>query len=232
MKYLASCVLALIVCLPAVAQQTDVNRYTLYTGFDSMISPARSLTEYGFDVDFGVNLKPWVALGADFGAIGNGIISGSGTINGSETVYAPALTAANQANPLVVPPPSAVNVPFKSTTYTFAAGPQFYLRKWQKITLFARPGLGGIHESADLTFPVGLPQLLTALQLPVPNTHQTDTTWFVGVGGGCDFNVSRRVGLRVSVDYINTHLFSNLLTVRQNYFRFTIGPTFRWGHLK
>ena len=93
-----------------------------------------------------------------------------------------------------VPPPSAVNVPFKSTTYTFAAGPQFYLRKWQKITLFARPGFGGIHESADLTFPVGLPQLIAALQLPVPNTHQTDTTWFVGVGGGCDFNVSRRVG--------------------------------------
>ena len=232
MKYLASCVLALIVCLPAVAQQTDINRYTLYTGFDSMISPARSLTEYGFDVDFGVTVKPWVALGADFSAIGNGIISGSGTINGSETVYAPALTAANQANPTEVPPPSAVNVPFKSTTYTFAAGPQFYLRKWQKITLFARPGLGGIHESADLTFPVGLPQLLTALQIPVPNSHQTDTTWFVGVGGGCDFNVSRRVGLRISVDWVNTHLFSDLLSNRQNYVRFTIGPTFRWGRLK
>jgi hypothetical protein len=232
MKYFVFCVLALFVCLPAVAQQTDINRYTLYTGFDSMISPARSLTEYGFDVDFGVTVKPWVALGGDFSAIGNGIISGSGTINGSETVYAPALTAAAKAGVPGVPPPSAVNVPFKSTTYTFAAGPQFYLRKWQKITLFARPGLGGIRESADLTFPVGLPQLLTALQIPVPNTHQTNTTWFVGVGGGCDFNVSRRVGLRISVDWINTHLFSNLLADRQNYVRFTIGPTFRWGHLK
>ena len=64
-----------------------------------MISPARSLTEYGFDVDFGVTVKPWVALGADFSAIGDGIISGSGTINGSETVYAPALIAANAENP-------------------------------------------------------------------------------------------------------------------------------------
>ena len=231
MKYLLFCVLALFVCLPAVAQQTDVSRYTLYTGFDSMISPARSLTEYGFDLDFGVTVRPWLALGGDFGALGNSVINGSGTINGSETIYAPALTAANQQNP-AVPLPGAVNVPFKSTTYTFAAGPQFYLRKWQKITLFARPGFGGIHESADLTFPVGLPQLIAALQLPVPNTHQTDTTWFVGVGGGCDFNVSRRVGLRISVDWINTHLFSNLLTDRQNYVRFTIGPTFRWGHLK
>jgi hypothetical protein len=231
MKYLLFCVLALFVCLPAVAQQTDVSRYTLYTGFDSMISPARSLTEYGFDLDFGVTVRPWLALGGDFGALGNSVINGSGTINGSETIYAPALTAANQQNP-AVPLPGAVNVPFKSTTYTFAAGPQFYLRKWQKITLFARPGFGGIHESADLTFPVGLPQLIAALQLPVPNTHQTDTTWFVGVGGGCDFNLSRRVGLRISVDWINTHLFSNLLADRQNYVRFTIGPTFRWGHLK
>jgi hypothetical protein len=232
MKYFPFCALALFLGLPAVAQQTDINRYTLYTGFDSMISPARSLTEYGFDLDFGVTVKPWVALGADFGALGNSIIHGAGTINGSETIYAPALAAANQADPTQVPPPSAVNVPFNSTTYTFAAGPQFYLRKWRKVTLFARPGFGGIHESADLTFPAGLPDLLVGvLHVPVPSAHQTDTTWFVGVGGGCDFNLSRRVGLRVSVDWINTHLFSNLLTDRQNYARFTIGPTFRWGHL-
>jgi hypothetical protein len=232
MKYLRFFVLALLVCLPAAAQQTDINRYTLYTGFDSMISPARSLTEYGFDLDFGVTVRPWLALGGDFGALGNSIIHGSGTINGSETVYAPVLDAAFAAGTPGVPPASAVNVPFKSTTITFAAGPQFYLRKWRKITLFARPGFGGIHESADLTFPQGLPELLTALQLPVPASHQGDTTWFIGVGGGCDFNFSQRVGMRVSVDYINTHLFSNLLTDRQNYTRFTIGPTFRWGELK
>ncbi len=224
MKHVLFCVLALLVCLPAVAQQTDINRYTLYTGFDSMISPARSLTEYGFDVDFGVTVRPWLALGGDFGALGNSIISGSGTINGSETIYAPTVTAVGGN-------PSAIQVPFKSTTYTFAAGPQFYLRKWQKITLFARPGLGGIHESADLTFPPDLAPLFQELQIPIPSAHQTGTTLFVGVGGGCDFNLSRRVGLRVSVDWINTHLFSNLLTDRQNYARFTIGPTFRWGHL-
>ena len=224
MRYFFVFVLAVVFCLPAVAQQTDINRYTLYTGFDSMISPARSLTEYGFDVDFGVTVRPWVALGGDFGALGNSIISGSGTINGSETVYAPAVTAVGGN-------PSLIQVPFKSTTYTFAAGPQFYLRKWQKITLFARPGLGGIHESADLTFPPDLAPLLQELQIPIPSAHQTDTTWFVGVGGGCDFNLSRRVGLRVSVDWINTHLFSNLLTDRQNYARFTIGPTIRWGRL-
>ena len=225
MKRALFCLLLMLVCLPVAGQQTDINKYTIYTGFDSMISPARSLTEYGFDVDFGVTLKPWVALGGDFSAIGHSIISGSGTINGSETIYAPLLTS-------VGIPPSSVHVPFKSTSYTFAAGPQFYLRKWEKITLFARPGLGGIHESADLTLPPGLDGLLEQAGLPVPSSHQTDTTWFVGVGGGADFNVSRRVGIRVSVDWVNTHLFSDLLTGRQNYVRFTIGPTFRWGQFK
>ncbi len=232
MKCLRFFVLALIVCLPAAAQQTDVSRYSLYTGFDSMISPARSLTEYGFDVDFGVTVRPWLAIGGDFGALGNSIIHGSGVINGSETVYAPTLNAASAANPTEIPSASAVNVPFNSTTITFAAGPQFYLRKLSRVTFFARPGFGGIHESADLTFPAGLPQLLGALSLPVPTAHQGDTTWFIGVGGGCDFNFSRRVGMRVSVDYINTHLFSNLLTDRQNYTRFTIGPIFHWGEFK
>jgi hypothetical protein len=78
MKRRRFCVLAMFVCLPAVAQQTDINRYTVYTGFDSMISPARSLTEYGFDVDFGVTLKPWVALGGDFSAIGDAISAAPG----------------------------------------------------------------------------------------------------------------------------------------------------------
>jgi len=223
--------LAIFLCLPAMAQQTDINRYTVYTGFDYMISPARNLTERGFDADFGVTVKPWMGLGADFSAIGTNVISGAGTINGAETVYAPVLLQAIANGVPGVPPPSAVNVPFTSTSYTFAAGPQFYLRASRRITFLARPGLGGIHESANLTFPVGLPQLLTALSLPVPAAKQSDTTWFLGLGGGVDLNVSRRVGLRFTADWVNTHLFSNLLTDSQNYVRFTIGPTFRWGHL-
>ena len=39
------------------AQQTDINKYTLFTGFDYMISPARNLTERGFETDFGVTMK-------------------------------------------------------------------------------------------------------------------------------------------------------------------------------
>jgi hypothetical protein len=218
-------------CLPALAQQIDINRYTLFTGFDYMISPARNLTERGFETDFGVTVRPWLGLGGDFGILGDGIISGAGTISAGETIYAPLL--------LQVPPafggpidPNSIHVPIKSQTYTFAVGPQVYLRKFEKVTFFARPGFGGIHEKADIAFPAGLGQLFQILNVPIPAAHQTDTTYFVGLGGGFDLNVSRKIGVRFAADWVNTHLFSNLLTPRQNYVRFSLGPTFRWGHLK
>lgn len=115
--------LFVIVSLPVFAQ-TDINRYTLFTGFDYMISPARNLTERGFESDFGVTVKPWLGMGVDVGILG-----GAGTINGGETVYAPPVNA------LLGPgAASQLHVPFNSSTYTFAAGPQFYIRKWQKVT--------------------------------------------------------------------------------------------------
>jgi hypothetical protein len=223
--------LTLFICLPAFAQEDySINRYTLYTGFDYMISPARNLTQRGFDTDFGLTVKPWLGLGADFSASGDAIISGAGTINGSETIYAPTLTAGHAVYPFV-PLPNLVQVPFRSTTYTLAVGPQIYIRKFRKVTFLARPGFGMIKESATLTLPPGLSQLFPLLQIPVPNSHQTDTTWFLGLGGGFDLNLSRRVGFRFTADWINTHMFSDLLTNRQSYVRFTMGPTWRWGRL-
>lgn len=224
MRGLLICGLIVFVCLPAVAQQAELNRYTLFTGFDYMISPARNLTERGFEADFGVTVKPWLGLGGDFGALGSDIISGAGTINGSETTFAPLL------KPYI--DPNAISVAFKSTTYTFAAGPQFYVRKWENVTLFFRPGFGGIHENASIAFPPQLVPLFQLLQVAPPTSHQTDTELFFGLGGGFDVNVSRKVGLRFAADWVNTHLFSHLLAPRQNYIRFSVGPTFRWGHLK
>ena len=231
MKRLAFCVLLLSIALPAHAQQTDINRYTLYTGFDYMTAPGLSLTQRGFDVDFGVTAKPWLGLGVDFSAAGDAIISGGGTINGTSTAYAPGLAAGNAQYPTLIPAPNQVNVSFKSTTYTIAAGPQIYIRHWKKVTFLIRPGLGAIHAAVDLNLDPRLGQVFQFLQLPPPASHQSDTTYFVGVGGGFDLNLSRRVALRVTGDWINAHLYSNILTNRQNYFRFTIGPAWRFGHL-
>ena len=158
LRRLLFCGFMIFIYLPALAQQSDINRYTLFTGFDYMISPARNLTERGFESDFGVTVRPWLGLGGDFGILGADVISGAGTINGSETIYAPLV------KPFI--DPNTIHVPYKSTTYTFAVGPQFYLRKWDKVTFFARPGFGGIHEKAVITFP---PQL-ALLGITLPNT--------------------------------------------------------------
>ncbi len=214
--------LIILACISAVAQQTDISRYSLFTGFDYMISPARNLTERGFEADFGVTIKPWLALGGDFGAMGTDVLSGAGTIWGTETIYAPAFRS-------IGIDPAAVKVPFTSTTYTFAAGPQLYLRKWDRVTLFARPGLGGIHEDANFTLPPGIGQVFLALGLTPPNPHQTDTQLFFGLGGGFDVKINKHVGMRFATDWVNTHLFSNILTGRQNYIRMSIGPVWHWG---
>src|SRR5579872_780978 len=103
------CGFMIFICVPAWGQQTDINRYTLFTGFDYMVSPARNLTERGFESDFGVTVRPWLGLGGDFGALGSDVLSGAGTINGSETVYAPLLIANEQ---ILQTPPNAINVAF------------------------------------------------------------------------------------------------------------------------
>jgi len=218
------CSLAIFVCLPAFAQEdVSINRYTLYTGFDYMMSSPMHLNQRGFDTDFGVTVKPWLGLGVDFSASGDAIISGGGTINGSQTVYAPLIS------PFV--PPNMVQVPFHSTTYTIAVGPQIYIRKIRKVTFLIRPGFGAIKATSDLSLPPALGPIFGGLGIPAPNSHQSDTTWFIGLGGGCDINLSKHVALRITADWINTHLYSDILTNRQNYGRFTVGPTWRWGQL-
>lgn len=218
-KPLLFCSLCIFMALPMFAQN-EINRYTLFTGFDYMISPARNLTERGFESDFGVTVKPWLGMGVDVG-----IISGAGTITGTETVYASAVNA------LMPGAASQIHVPFNSTTYTFAAGPQIYIRRFEKVTFLIRPGFGGMHERADITFPSSLGPIFQGLHLTPPGVHQNDTQLFFGLGGGFDVNVSRKIGVRFAADWVNTHLFSNLLVPRQNYVRFSIGPTFRWGKL-
>ena len=101
MKCALFCELAMFVCLFACdGAAGGYKPLHVYTGFDYLISSVRNLTQRGFDVDFEVTAKPWLGLGGDFSASGNAIISGGGTINGSETVYAPTLIAANAQNPL------------------------------------------------------------------------------------------------------------------------------------
>jgi hypothetical protein len=121
--------------------------------------------------------------------------------------------------------------PADTKTYTFAAGPQVNLRKFEKITFFARPGLGLFHHVADVnTAPLaGLAAL--GISLPGISPHMTDTVAFYGVGGGFDLDPSRHFGFRLSADLVHANPFSNLLHA-QNELRLSIGPRFRFGEVK
>ena len=58
---------------------------------------------------------------------------------------------------------------------------------------------------------------------------EEDTTRAVAVGGGMDYDLTRRFAIRVfQVDYIHTTLFSET----QNNYRFSTGLVYRWGALK
>lgn len=201
-------------CLTAAAQQ-NVNRFDLFTGYSHLTSPSVNLGQNGFNTSFGVNANRWLALGADFS-----IFTGDGSIPLSDTKIA------SKVIPLLPPGVTNPSIPFDAKTYTFAAGPQVNIRHFEKVMFFVRPGLGLLHERAELMGP--LVALGPALGL---SAKMNDTVPFYGVGGGIDVNASKHVGLRFSVDFVHTSLFSDLLESR-NAVRFSVGPTWKWGELK
>src|ERR1051326_4644497 len=113
-----------------------------------------------------------------------------------------------------------------SRSQTYATGPQLNYRYFRAVTLFIHPDLGAIHESVGARASDTISKALVAQM--APSGTKTDWTYFYGVGGGIDFNVTRHVGLRINVDFVRDHLFSDLLEAR-NSVRFSIGPTFRMG---
>ncbi len=89
--------------------------------------------------------------------------------------------------------------------------------------------MGGLHEHANLNVPPALLPLLPLI--PGLTTSLTDTVVFYGFGGGVDIEASKHIGVRFSVDFVHTSLFSNLLNSR-NAVRFSVGPRWKWGELK
>jgi hypothetical protein len=199
------------------AQQDYVSRYDLFAGFSYLSSPKLNLAERGFNTEFGVNATRWLALGADYSYF-----------TGHSTLFAQDLTTALQLQlATIVPPGVAVSVPFDSITYTFTAGPQFNYRGIKWVTLFARPAIGGLHETATLKPQTPVTTLLVA-QL-VPGGKKSDLEPFFGVGGGFDLNVSRKLGIRVTFDYVHVNLFDGFLKDSRNSLRISVGPTLRFG---
>ncbi len=201
----------------AFAQQDYVPRYDGFAGFSYLNSPRLNLAERGFNAEFGVNVRRWVALGGDYSVF-----------NGHSTLFPKDLTTALQRQlAALVPPGIPIAVPFDSTTYTFTAGPQFNYRRFKRITLFARPAIGGMHETATLKPNSPLTTLLVARL--APGGKRTDLEPFYGVGGGFDLNAFKHLGVRVGFDFVHVNLFDGFLKEGRNSLRISVGPTFRFG---
>ena len=210
----------------ARAQQEYVTRFDAFTGYTFLDSPGINLFENGFHFQAGVRPKTWYSLGFDYS-----IAAGDLTLRANQltTPLQQQLGAqlAQLAAAGLLPPGFTLAVPTHSRTQTFAAGPQLSYRHFSKVTLFARPSFGAIHEVAT-PHPRDPISAAIARQL-APSGQVTDWTWFGGFGGGVDYLFTRHLGVRIQSDLVWNHLFNDLLQNGRWTVRFSVGPCFHFG---
>jgi hypothetical protein len=227
-------------------QQTFVTRYDAYVGYAFLDSPHVSLSENGVAFQIGFRPKTWYSVGFDYSySSGDLTLTPNLLLPSLQQQLTPLVTQILTGNVLAgkISPTAAAAyslvVPAHSKTQTFAVGPQLAYRHWEHATLFLRPVFAGaIHENATPMVPTdpvgslvvpGVLQGFQALNLIPASGHKTDTTWFLGFGGGFDILFSKHVGLRTQADLVYDHLFSDLLKDGRFTVRFSIGPCFNFG---
>lgn len=210
----------------AFGQQSYVGFYDAYAGFTYFDSPKIDLSERGFHTQIGINPRTWLGVGFDYS-----IATGNTAITVAELTPTLQRQLSAQLTPLVaagvIPANFNLTIPIDSTTETFAAGPQLEYRHWQKVTLFVRPSIGAIHETAT-THPNGPIAQMIVAQL-APSGRKTDWTGFYGFGGGTELNFGDHVSIRLQADFVHYHVFSDLLKDGRNTVRLSIGPAFHFG---
>ncbi len=236
------CLLVLLFSLSACAfaQQDYVGRYDFFTGFSYLDSPKLNLVQRGFNTQVGYNARRWLALGFDYS-----IQTGHASLiaNDLKPQYTTLLNqtlAAAQAGLVpgfpaaLVPPGYVLWAPLDATTQTFTAGPQLQYRHFKKFTPFIHPSIGAIHENISITDhgdafvgKVVIPGLIARNVLKT--TRPNDTTYFYGLGGGADYNVSKHFHIRADIEFVHVFLYSNLLRDSRNSVRLSVGPAFNFG---
>lgn len=224
----ATCALsALLSASVASAQQDYIGHYDVYTAYMYLRSPLINLGESGFHTQIGTNPTKWYSLGFDFSAgTGDTVLTTNMLKSSLQQQIAAQLAPLKAAGYL--PAGYQPAVPLHSRSQTYATGPQLNYRHFKSVTLFIHPDLGAIHEDALPHAPATdlIAQGLVASF--APTGIKTDWTYFYGVGGGADFNITNHFGLKVHVDYVRDHLFSDMLNARSSV-RFSVGPSFHMG---
>ncbi|HTZ90561.1 MAG TPA: hypothetical protein VMA71_09475 [Alloacidobacterium sp.] len=230
---LTRCFVSFVLALTALAfstrssaQQKDIQRFDLYSGFAYFTTPDLNLDEHGFHIQAGYNATRMMAVGFDYSNV-----SGHNSLTPSLLTMSEQLQVQTALNDLalegLLPPGYQLSVPTGASTQTFAAGPELTIRHYVPVTIFVRPDLGAIREVAR-THPTD-PIAALIVQGLAPSGTKTSWASFYGFGGGMDWNASRNLGLRVQVDEVNNHLFNDLLKNARWTTRVSIGPTFRFG---
>jgi hypothetical protein len=211
----------------AFAQQEYVSRFDTFAGYALLDSPHIGLIEHGFAIQIGVRPRTWFSVGFDYSNTGGDTALTPDLLPTSlqQTLAAilAQLAAAGQ-----LPAGYVLKVPIHSRTQTFAVGPQLAFRHRRHATIFFRPLFAGaIYEQAT---PRATDPITSAIvsQL-VPSGKKTDTTWFLGLGGGFDVLPSKHLAVRTQVDVVYDHLFNDLLRDGRWTLRFSIGPAFNFG---
>jgi hypothetical protein len=220
-----SAVSLLLLVSTALGQQTYVGHFDVYMGAAYLGSPAINLGETGVHLQVGMRPTHWYSMGFDY-------TRDSGTTSLIPTMLLGSLQ--QQLNAQLAPLQQAgwipagykLAVPLDSTTETFSAGPQIAFRHFKAVTIFVRPDLGAMHETA-VVHPKDTIARMVVAQLSPSGTKQ-DWTPFYGFGGGVDLNLTNHFSLRVQADFVHDHLFNDLLPGR-NTVRLAIGPGFQWG---
>jgi len=226
-------VIRLIVCsslfllaFTAQGQQTYIGRFDAYAGFMYLESPHISLGEPGFHMQVGVRPKSWYSLGFDY-SVGTGDTSITSNLLTTALQQQLGAELAQLAALGRLPAGYVLSLPIHSQTQTFAAGPQLGYHHWSRVTLYLRPSIGAIHEIAT---PHPADPIAAAIVAELaPSGKKKDWTPFYGVGGGAEVNVSTHVAVRMQLDVVHDHLFSDLLKDGRTSVRFSIGPAFQFG---
>jgi hypothetical protein len=217
---------ALLLPVAAPAQQTDVRRYDLYTGFTGFETPELNLTERGFHLQAGENLRTWLSMGFDYSVV-TGHNSLTANLLKTSLQQQLGLEIEELIEEGIIPADYQLSVPLDTFSQTFALGPQLTYRHFKPVTLFVRPSLGAIRQKVT---PHPTDPVATAIvgQL-VPSGEKVDWTGFYGFGGGIDWNATRHIGLRMQTDVVYWRLFNDLLANGTWTVRYSVGPTFRFG---
>jgi len=219
---------ALLLTAPLYGQQTFVTRYDLFTGYTFLDSPHIGLSENGFHTQIGVRPKTWVSIGFDY-SYSKGDLTLTPDLLPVALQQTLGAELAGLVAAKVIPPTYALVVPASSVTQSFAVGPQLAYRHFSKVTLFLRPDLGAVHETATPKPTPGDPIAAAIVQQLAPAGKKSDWQGYYGFGGGFDILFSKHVAWRVQSDLVYDHLFNDLLKDGRFTVRFSVGPCFNFG---